>query len=191
MIYEPMPSTEELKAELFYLAEQRLSNYPGAFKRFKNEPLGRSIIHSLSYKLLLLGLDTLAFHTAEARQARLLQIVDEWAKDRLKPIAPLHLSPDREHIAADMSPINTDGLVTWQAATLESWEEIKKSLGEKPSARRVLLWLRNNGPRDVFGDEQPNDRSALIWRDRDKNRHKLTLKRLGTVLSEWRNIGKI
>jgi hypothetical protein len=106
MIYEPMPSMEEIEAELFSLAEQRLSNYPGAFKRFKNEPLGRSIIHSWSFKLLSLGLNALAFHTAEARQSRLLQIIDEWAKDRLKPIAPLHLSPDCEHIAADIPEKN-------------------------------------------------------------------------------------
>jgi hypothetical protein len=106
MIYEPMPSTEEVEAELFYLAEQRLSNYPGAFKRFKNEPLGRTIIHSWSYKLLFLDLYSIGFNSAETRQARLLQIVDEWAKDRLKPIAPLPLSPDREHIAADIPEKN-------------------------------------------------------------------------------------
>jgi hypothetical protein len=91
----------------------------------------------------------------------------------------------------DEDSADTDKLVAWQAATLESWGKIKIKHGQKPSARKVMSWLRADGQRDVFGCTQPNTRDSLVWLDRAGNPQTLTLHRLGTVISEWRKAGKI
>lgn len=54
----------------------------------------------------------------------------------------------------------TTGLVNWQGAALEAWSKIIEKHGIGVSAREAMKWLKDNGPRDVFGCPQPN-RNAL------------------------------
>jgi hypothetical protein len=86
---------------------------------------------------------------------------------------------------------DTTGMVAWQAATLEKWDEIENDFGRFPAARKVLTWLRQQGPRDVFPEEQPQARDTAEWLDRDGNRQTLTLKNLANRMSEWRQWGWI
>ncbi len=81
------------------------------------------------------------------------------------------------------------GLVAWQAVMLENWPKIAEH-DKKPPARAVMKWLRENGPHDTFPKGQ-NNRDSLPWRDTYGQLHTLTLRRIGTVLSEWRKTGKI
>lgn len=80
-------------------------------------------------------------------------------------------------------------LVAWQAVLRENWPTIAKD-NKKPPARQVMKWLRDNGPRDVF-PSGPKIHNSLQWMDTGGETHTLTIKRLGTVLSEWRRCGKI
>lgn len=81
------------------------------------------------------------------------------------------------------------GLVAWQAVMLEKWPKIAEH-NKKPPARAVMKWLRENGPHDTFPEGQ-NNRDSLLWIDTYGQLHTLTLRRIGTVLSEWRQTGKI
>ena len=92
--------------------------------------------------------------------------------------APLPAKPD------------TTRLVAWQTVMLDSWQKIVDEHGAKPSAIKVLRWLRTNGPMDTF-PKGPNNLNSLVWIDRGGNAHTLTTHRLGTVLSEWRKAKKI
>jgi hypothetical protein len=94
---------------------------------------------------------------------------------------------------ADPEPVppDTTGMVAWQATTLEAWREITAKYGPGPSAREVLRWLRDNGPRDVFPADQQGERNSLLWRGRDGVSRPLSLKNVGDRLSEWRKAGWI
>jgi mRNA interferase RelE/StbE len=53
-------------------------------------------------------------------------------------------------IAPGSGDPDTTGMVAWQATVIESWTLITAKYGPRPSARRVLAWLRESGPPDVF-----------------------------------------
>ena len=101
-----------------------------------------------------------------------------------KPLAPL------VQVKAFQEDADTDGLVAWQAEMLESWQEIAKAYGGKPTARYAMQWLQKNGPRGTF-PEQRHDRNALRWIDRDGNPQTVQYKSVATRISEWRAAGKI
>jgi hypothetical protein len=86
---------------------------------------------------------------------------------------------------------DTTGMVAWQAAVLESWKAITEKLGPVPPARTVLVWLKRNGPRDVFPLDQPHVRDSIQWRDTFGAEHTLSLKNVSDRLSEWRKAGWI
>jgi hypothetical protein len=127
------------------------------------------------------------------RFGRTVQILSQAAAD------PIHGTPDTEQAAAPsgapaVTPDDGDekggkALVAWQAVVMENWPKIAERQN-KPSAREVMKWLRDNGPRDTFPKEQKN-RDSLCWIDTYGQAHALTVKRIGTVLSEWRKAGKI
>lgn len=88
--------------------------------------------------------------------------------------------------------IDTTGMVAWQAAILDNWQAVTAKRGNTITARQVMAWCKNSGPRDVFGCEQTNRRESILWMDRTSGDiHTLTLARIGTVLSEWRKEGKV
>lgn len=101
-----------------------------------------------------------------------------------KPLAPL------VQVKAFQDDAGTDGLVAWQAEMLESWQDITKAYSGKPTARNAMQWLKKNGPRDTFPEQQP-DRNALRWLDRDGNHQTVQYKSVATRISEWRAAGKI
>ncbi len=95
------------------------------------------------------------------------------------------------HLGVQGAEPDTDGLVAWQAATLDSWPAIVAAHGQKPSGRAVLKWLKNNGPRNVFGCDHPNDRDSISWVGGDGVVRPLLLSSVQKRLSEWRRNGKI
>ena len=92
--------------------------------------------------------------------------------------APLATTPDAA------------GLVAWQAEVLENWQRIVSDHGAKPTARRIMDWLKKNGRKDVISASQP-DRDSLHWIDGAANPQTVTLGSIGNRCSEWRRIGKI
>ena len=86
---------------------------------------------------------------------------------------------------------DTTGKVAWQAATIEAWPEIVKALKPKPTARKVLRWLRDNGPSDVFPRSQEKKYVSVEWIDGGGNWHTLTLNNLSNRISEWKSSGDI
>jgi hypothetical protein len=86
---------------------------------------------------------------------------------------------------------DTTGMVAWQAVIIENWSKIAEECGKKPSARQVMTWLRDKGENDVFPKDQPRFRDSLRWQDSYGQVRPLTIKRLGTVISEWRRTGRI
>lgn len=85
---------------------------------------------------------------------------------------------------------DTGGMVAWQAVLLESWPTIVAAHGSKPAARKVLKWIKDNGPQDTIPKQQPC-RESLRWIDFAGNPHTVMLKTLSTRLSEWRKNGRI
>lgn len=85
---------------------------------------------------------------------------------------------------------DTDGLVSWQGATLEAWEDIVKHYGKGVSGRTAMSWLKKYGSRDVFGCVQQNHNS-LRWRDISGEEHPLGIRGFCNQLSRWRKAGKI
>lgn len=85
---------------------------------------------------------------------------------------------------------DTDGLVSWQGATLEAWEDIVKDYGKGVSGRTAMSWLKKYGSRDVFGCVQQNHNS-LRWRDISGEEHPLGISGFRNQLSRWRKAGKI
>lgn len=83
------------------------------------------------------------------------------------------------------------GMVAWQAAILDNWRDVIKQHGNAITARQVMKWCKESGPRDVFEQQMPNRRDSMQWTDTNGSVHTVTLKRVGTVVSEWRREGKI
>lgn len=132
---------------------------------------------------------------------------DGWLKDRglsyvaeqeaiPPPVLPEQLAIISSGTTEKTAPVVTPAtlkkkdLVAWQDVVLENWSKIAE-YQTKPPARRVMKWLRDNGPRDTFPPESRPGRDSLCWTDRYGGAHTLTINRLSTVLSEWRRAGKI
>lgn len=63
-------------------------------------------------------------------------------------------------VPPDPTLLDTTGMVAWHAVILEAWPDITKAHGHRPEARKVLSWIKKNGPRDTIPSNQP-DRDAL------------------------------
>lgn len=146
-----------------------------------------------------------AWRIAEGETAPRVTIDDCWIADSIMKRLIARHSPEATPDAApsgapekavpEVTPDDGDkkggkALVAWQAVVLENWPKIAERQN-KPSAREVMKWLRDNGPRDTFPKEQKNNRDSLYWIDIYGQAKTLAIKRLGTVLSEWCKAGKI
>jgi hypothetical protein len=91
----------------------------------------------------------------------------------------------------DVSPEpDTRGMVAWQAVIVESWPEIAEAYQGKPTALKVMDWLKRHGDKGVFPAGQ-KDRFKLQWTDAGGDTHIVQKKTVDTVLSKLRKDGKI
>lgn len=178
-------TSDEREALLLDIASQRLAQIPGALQRFRSDTL---------FKLYMNVNPTLNdwFNTEEGFRISALRLVDKWAADNCNPLTvpPLAITSADAEPATEDPTVDTTGLVAWQAATRENWRQITEKYGSTPTAREVMSWLRGNGPRDVF-PEQQNERNRLLWIDTYGMRQTVSYSRVASVLSAWRKSGKI
>ncbi len=109
---DPPPTDEELLTELLMLAKQRLANYPGALARFKRELAIDILGPILTYGFLAarflveLKLQNIAHPLCfpKSRQRLILGWIDGWARNYLKPVAPINIMTpvDPVDVVADL-----------------------------------------------------------------------------------------
>jgi len=111
------------------------------------------------------------------------------------PVTPPRQAPQPAN--ANSSPVDSieklpdlNGLVAWQRALLECWQQISTANQGKPNARDAMSWLKKNGPPDVIPKEQPKTES-MEWIGLDGAIHTVRLKTVQNVITTWKKTGKL